>query len=104
MHSNCSLRQPQKHPNQPPTQAPARRGSHGRHVKHKRNDPMRSPQDPERDEKMQHPPLPLPTLIRYENITSDECKTKNRPKQHRIQGEPQAPKIGRPKSLLWSNP
>ena len=50
-----------------------------------------------------HPP-PFPTLIRYKYITSDECKTNNRLKQNRIQGESQAPKIRRPKSHVTVKP
>ena len=50
-------------------------------MKHKRNDPMCDPWNSQRDEKMQFLFLLLFALtffIRNENITSEECKTKNR--------------------------
>ena len=50
-------------------------------MKHKRNDPMCDPWDSEGNEKMQFLfllPFALDFLIRNENITSEECKTKIR--------------------------
>ena len=50
-------------------------------MKHKRNDPMCDPWDSQGDEKMQFLLLLLfcfDFLIRNENITSEECKTKSR--------------------------
>ena len=50
-------------------------------MKHKRNDPMCDPWDSQGDEKNAVSfsiAFCLDVLIRNENITSEECKTKNR--------------------------
>ena len=49
-------------------------------MKHKRNDPMCDPRDSQGDEKFNFYfyAFCLDFLIRNENITSEECKTKNR--------------------------
>ena len=57
------------------------RGSYDGYVKHKRNYPMCDPWDPQRNEKNAVSisiAFCLDVLIRNENITSEECKTKNR--------------------------
>ena len=49
-------------------------------MKHKRNDPMCNPWNSQGDEKCNSISIAfcLDFLIRNENITSEECKTKNR--------------------------
>ena len=50
-------------------------------MKHKRNDPMCGPRDSQGDEKNAFSisvTFCLDSLIRNENLTSEECKTKNR--------------------------
>ena len=57
------------------------RGSYDRYVKHKRNDPMCDPWDSQGNGKMKFLFLLffcLEFLIRNENKTSEECKTKDR--------------------------
>ena len=80
MHSNCSHRQPQKHPNQPTDTgtSPQRKPLQTCKAQKKRPNAHKH-RDPKGDGKGQHPPPPLSTLIRYKNITSEECKTKKPP-------------------------
>ena len=56
------------------------RGSYGRYVKHKRNDPVCDPWDSQGDKNAVSISIVffLDFFIRNENITSEECKTKNR--------------------------
>ena len=57
------------------------RGSYDRYVKHERNDPMCDPWDSQDNEKNAVSisiAFCLDFFIRNENITSKECKTKNR--------------------------
>ena len=53
------------------------RGSYGRYVKHKRNDPMCDPWDSQGDEKNAIS-ISVAFCLDFLNITSEECKTKNR--------------------------
>ena len=65
----------------PPNERSVCRGIYGRYVKHKRNDPKCDPWHSQGDEKLQFLFLLrfcLDFLIKNENITSKECKTKNR--------------------------
>ena len=57
------------------------RGSYDGYVKHKRNDPMCVPWDPKENKRNAISisiAFCLDFLIRNENITSEECKTKSR--------------------------
>ena len=67
-------------------------------MKHKRNDSMRDPWDSQGNEKKNANSISvsfcLDFSIRNENITSDECKTKNRLKKYCMYCELQAFKDG----------
>ena len=73
-------------------------GNYYGYVKHKRNDPMCDSWDSQGNEKNAvsiSNASCLDVLIRNENITSEECKTRNRLKLYCMYGELQAFKVGR---------